>query len=293
MAIDVVTKQVNVIVNEPAIDLDPTFSPDGKSIYYSSAVNGSINLWKIDIATKTKSAVTKEVGLRRRPSVLPGSDKLVFLNKSGSYNSIELIDLTSSNVTTLVEDRITSQGDMTVSPDGVYMAYTWPYDGGYEFRMLDLATPNTSILLARGESMPLAPAFDAVGEWIYFAEATDSESTSLKRVSSNGGSTETIAVKKWNWGEETGSLKITSKVDGVVEPVRMNISDARGHPLIPGNGTIHSDGQNGRVFFYSNGEIEISGIAGEVTISAVQGFATKEVVVKTNISAGTTTVATI
>ncbi len=89
---------------------------------------------------------------------------------------------------------------MGLSPGGSYLVYTWPFGGGYEIRMMRLATPNTSALLTRSKHMPLAPAFDAAGQWIYFAEATDSESTALKRVSANGDSPQTIAVEKWDWG---------------------------------------------------------------------------------------------
>ncbi len=286
ISLDVASKRETLVVNEPALDLDPIYSPDGKFIHYSSAIDGSINLWKMNVETLEKMAITKGNGLRRRPIVLPSGDKLVFLNKEGSYNSLELLDLIDGSSTSLVEDRIASQADMTLSPDGSYLAYTWPFDGGYEMRLLSLVTPNTSLLLTRSEGMPLAPAFDSKGEWIYFAEANDEETTLLKRISANGGSPEEITIKTYNWGSETGSLKINSKVDGVEENVRMNVLNANGHPLVPEFGTIHSEGQSGRVFFYSNGAIEINGVAGEVTLSAVRGFETAEVTQKAIIEAG-------
>lgn len=293
ISLDVTSKKETLVVNEPALDLDPIFSPDGKFIYYSSAIDGSLNLWKINVETAEKTAITKGNGLRRRPIVLPSSDKLVFLNKEGSYNSLELLDLTNGNSTSLVEDRIASQADMTLSPDGSYLAYTWPFDGGYEIRMMSLITPNTSVLLTRSRNMPLAPAFNSTGNEIYFSEATESEGMALKRINANGGLSETIAVAKWDWGVETGTLRITSKVEGDVEPVRLNVLDVNGHPLIPESGTVHSEGQNGRVFFYSNGTIEIIGIGGAVTISAVQGFETKEVVQVAEIKTGKVTEVTI
>ena len=67
-----------------------------------------------------------------------------------------------------------------------------------------------------------------------------------------------LLVKNWNWGITMGKLKITSKVDGEMSPVRMSITDKTGHPIIPKNGIVHSEGQNGIVFFYSSGVIEVS-----------------------------------
>ena len=54
----------------------------------------------------------------------------------------------------------------------------------------------------------------------------------------------------------------------------MSITDKSGHPIVPENGVIHAEGQNGIVFFYSPGEIEVEGPLGEMTITAVQGFST-------------------
>ena len=285
LLLDIASKSETVIVDEDAIDLDPIFSLDGRHIYYSTAINGPFDLWQISIDNGAKDQITSGGSLKRRPLPLPGDD-LLYINKAGSYNSIERLDKQSGSSTTLLEDRITSQADMTATRDGSYMAYTWPYDGGYEIRLLDLVTPNTSVLLTRSRSMPLTPAFDSQGQWIYFAEATDEESMALKRISVQGGETEELRVRKWEWGAATGKIKITTRVDGEVQAVRLNVLDASGHPLIPTTGTVRSEGQNGRVFFYSDGEIELEGLPGEITISAVQGFATPEVIVKSTIIAG-------
>ena len=282
-----------VLVQEDAINLDPSYSPDGSLIYYASSVDKSIDLWKINVDAGAKEKITSQRSIERRPIAHPSGDQIVYLSKSGSYNAIEMLNLNTAELTTLVNDRITSQVDITLSPDGQYMVYNWPFDSGYELRVLSLTTPNTSILLTQSDRMPLAPAFDATGEWIYFSEATDNESTALKRIKLDGGEVERLVVKNWDYGSDVGMLKIRTLVDGVEEPVRLNILDEKGHPLIPQSGTVHSEGQTGRVFFYSSGTLEIVNVAGEVTISAVQGFTTQEVVQKTTIRSGTTSNETI
>ena len=53
--------------------------------------------------------------------------------------------------------RLQAVTSVAVSPDGKYLAYTWPYDGGWELRLLAIAEPNTSVLLTRSRGLPLAP----------------------------------------------------------------------------------------------------------------------------------------
>jgi len=295
--LDLESEKERILADEDAIDLDPYFSPNGKYIYYASAVRGPLDIWQIDPDTGEKKRLTGDRGMERRPIALPSGDYLIYLNKmgrkSGSYNSIELFDLDSGYATPLVEYHIASQSDMTISPDGFYMAYTWPHEGGYELRVMDIATPNTSVLLTRSQGLPLAPAFSHDGQWVYYAEADESEQMVMKRISIYGGQPQNVEVNQWNWGTGTGKLKIKSKVDGEIAPVRLNILDADGHPVIPEAGIVRFDGQNGRVFFYSPGEIEVIGTPGEWTVSSVQGFTTPEISRKATIEANKTTALTL
>ena len=72
----------------------------------------------------------------------------------------------------------------------------------------------------------------------------------------------------------------------------MNVLDANGHPIIPESGAVRSEGQNGRVFFYSDGTIELTAPVGKFTVSAVQGFETpvvvEEVEIRRNATANVT-----
>lgn len=293
VVLDLITNNETVLIDEPAIDLDPFFSPDRELVYYASAVNGSIDLWSINLSTGERQPITDDRGVQRRPVAHPGGSQLIYLNKIGSYNSVVLLDLESGTERTLVEDRLTSQADMTLNNDGTLMAYTWPYDGGYEIRLLTLDVPNSSLRLTVSEGMPLAPAFSGDGRWIYYAEAGENERTELKRISVNGGNPEIMEISSWDWDAPKGKIKIITKVDGVTQPVRLNVTDATGHPVIPDEGAVRSDGQNGMVFFYSNGEIILEAPEGAVEITAVQGFLTEATVQKTQVRSGTTEAITI
>jgi TolB protein len=305
--LDLLTNNETMLVDEPAIDLDPSFSPDSRKIYYASAASGMIDLWSLDLDTNEKIQITDNedgatkvggiqlqkvvgegyAGIQRRPLKVPGEPKLVYLNKVGHfYNTIAIRDLTANTDQILVEDPAASQSDFDVSSDGSLMAYTWPYNGGYEIRLMSLNRPGASLRLTASQKLPLAPAFSADDQWVYFSEAGSNERMELKRISTNGGSPELLKVSSWDWGTPTGSIKVITRVDGEERPVRLNVVDHMGHPVIPDTGAVRFEGQNGRIFYYSNGEIALEAPAGEVTITAVQGFSTRPVEVSTQVMPG-------
>jgi TolB protein len=294
VSVNVASGKERVLVDVEAINLDPVFSPDGMFVYYSSAESGPLELWRVSLDSLHREQVTSSPQLlgrplKRRPLVLAEDVLLLYLNKYDGRDFIEVYNTLTNTTTQLVEDRLTAQADMSLSPDRKFLAYTWPYDGGHELRLTSLAAPDTSILLTRSLSMPLAPAFSHDGAWIYFAEANDEQRTELKRISVHGGPVEKIRINKMDWRSRTGTLSIKTTIAGKAAAVRMNVLDAQGHPVIPERGAVRSEGQNGRVFFYSDGTIELTAPVGKVTVSAVQGFETPEVVMETEISGNRTT----
>lgn len=269
-------KTEKILVNTPAIDLDPIYTHDGLSIIYSSADSGTFDLWKIDPASGIRTRLTDGRSLERLP--VPANDStILFLKKQGfSYDNIEKLNLSTGEITTLVADNFISQAAFTMGPDMRTMAYTWAHEDIYELRLLDLATPTTSLLLTQSDGMPLVPRFSTDGQWVYFAEFNEDERSEIKRIDVNGGNPEVLEVKTWDWGIPTKKISLLSKVDGVVSPVRLHIEDQNGHPLVPENTAVRSEGQHGLVFFYSPGQIELEVPEGELAITSVHGFATPE-----------------
>ncbi|WP_370476966.1 CehA/McbA family metallohydrolase [Tamlana flava] len=288
--LDLETKAETVLVNTKALDLDPIFSRDGNYVYYASADVGSLDLWRIDLSTNEKQLITKEDHLERLPIPTNSSEWLVYLKKEGfSYDSIELLNTASNESNPLAEENFTSQAAFSLSPDNQTLVYTWPRDDFYELRLLDILTPKSTLLLTKSNHLPLGPKFNGDATWVYYYEFNLDERSELKRISANGGTPETLEINDWVWNTPTVKVKIKSTVDGKIDAVRMSIIDSSGHPVIPEKGIVHSDGQNGIVFFYSPGEIEIEAPIGEVTITAVHGFSTVKTTTKINLDENTET----
>lgn len=281
--LDLDSGEETVLVDAQAISLDPVFSADGRYVYYVSAQSGPFELWRVSPETLERERLTVSVPVRkravkRRPQILDADSLLIYLNKQNYYDSIELLNTKTGTHSTLIEDWVTAQSDISLSPDGRHLAYIWPNDAdGRDLRLMALADPSTSVLLTRSQGLPMTPQFSYDGQWIYFVEANEDERTELRRVRVGGRAVEDIAIADWDWGVPTGRLTIRTEVDGEIAPVRISVLDESGHPLIPENGIVRSEGQNGRVLFYSSGEVQLMAPAGAVSISAVHGIETPEV----------------
>lgn len=276
--LDMEKNEEKVLVDTEALDLDPIFSMDGTAIYYASADNGSLDIWQLDLKTNEKTVLTKSGNLERLPIPI-NSQYIIYLKKMGfSYDSIELINLNKNETMALAEENFMSQASFSLSSDKRTLVYTWPQDDNYELRLLDVVHPESNLLLTKSSNLPLNPKFSSDRKWVYYSETNLDEHSELKRISINGGTPETLNIKNWDWNAQTSTLKIISKVDGKTAPVRMSIVDAAGHPIVPNTGIIHSEGQNGIVFFYSDGEVEIEAPLGVLKITAVHGLSTKKTI---------------
>ena len=275
-------------IDTPAIDLDPAFSGDGGTLYYTSGQAGTLDVWALDLATGESRALTTDTGIEMKPQPRADGSFLTLVKRSG--DRVELRSADSGESSVLVSGSIASMARPALSPDGSTFALNWPTQDGWELRVHDLARPGPSVLLTSG-GLPLTPAWSADGTWIYYAEADDSEIMHLKRIRPVGGPVEEVEVRAWEWADATARLRIRTTLtgeDGALASARLNVLDASGHPAVPDREGVHFDGASGRVFFYSPGVIEVTVPAGEVTVSAVQGLATPEVTATVSAAPGST-----
>ena len=287
-------------IDSPALDLDPAYSPDGGTLYYVSGKAGTLDVRALDLASGEEVAVTSEPGIEMRPQPVPGSDDVMVLAKRGG-DRVELRSRSGGEPRVLVSGNILSMARPAVSPDGADFVLSTPTQDGWDLRVHSVERPGPSVLLTGG-GLPLTPAWSADGRWIYFTEADDREVMNLRRVRASGGPVENVEVSVWEWGDETGRLRIRTRMiprtgdaparrtpARALAAARLNVVDGAGHPAVPDQGAAHFDGTNGRVFFYSPGMIEVTVPAGEVTVSAVQGLATPESTVTVTAAAGAVT----
>ena len=286
--------------NTPAIELDPAFSADGDRLYFASASAGTIDLWALDPASGEKTRITDAAGIELKPQ--PGAGSLVYLAKGGGRDRVLVRGLDASGSaaeagpSVLIEGSIASMARPALSPDGSMVAVNWPTQAGWELRLVRVDDPAGSVQLVgvgqTGGGTPLTPAWSRPGgEWVYFSRGDGNGPMRLYRVRAAGGPAEEVAVRTWDWGVATGTVRVRTTLEegGPPAPARLDVVDASGHPAIPAGSRPWFDGQSGRAYAYSTGIAEFTVPAGSATVAAVRGLATPEVARTVEVAAGRVT----
>jgi TolB protein len=284
---DLATGEESVAVSTEAIELDPSFGPDG-SIWYASGREGSIGIWRLDRATGTSAQVPSSGRVSRRPQLSPDGGLLLFKQ---AVDQIVVRDLTTGQDRVVFEGRIMSQMEPALSPDGTQVAFAAPHahGDGWELRVASLDRPGSTMLLAGGgDRLPLAPAWSPDGQWLWFSEAGRDEVFRLYRVPAVGGTMEEVGVAAWAHTRPRGTLRLTTTSTITEGPVaaRVSVVDASGHPLFPAGHQPRFDGQTGRVFFYTDGVVELEAPAGEVSVTVARGLSSPAVTRTMGVAAG-------
>jgi TolB protein len=288
--LDAASGRERVLVDSPALDLDPAFARDGRSVFYSSAESGDLDLWQIDLTTGAKKRLTTDRGQEMQPQPLPGDGQLLYLSKAGAIDSISLIDLREGGAKrALREEGIASQMRFAVKPDGRSFVANVPAQDRWQLWLADVKG-GPAIQIATNARSPLTPTWSADGADIYFVEPDENELFRVFRIAATGGTPEDVSPLAWDYGEPTARVVVKTRRIGSAEnlPVRLVAVDGKNHPVLPDNGQARFDGQNGGVFFYSPGVVEMEVPAGEIRVAATHGFGSVPASASRRVRAGET-----
>ncbi len=298
----------SVLVDTPALDLDPYFSADGRWLYYSSAAAGDLDLWRLELATGTSERLTKDPGLELRPLPLPDGKHVVFLTKQrAGADTVSLLTLGDGSQRVLLRESIGSLLRPALSPDGRRLALNlpdaasrkdawrlWLYDlvnekpaaPGAPMAALDGRLAQLGPPVAIGESAaaanparpaplrPLTPAFTADGSAVLFAAADAGHRFHLYKAPVDGRAAQELAPPRWGQ-EASATLTLRTLRAGASQPVpaRLHLASADGHPLVPSTGIVRLDSQSGLTYVYSDGTLTLTVPPGGVRIVAARGLA--------------------
>ena len=287
----------SVVVSDSAVVLDPAFAVDGATLFYSSAVAGDLDLWRIDLATRKTLRLTYTSGVGEvQPMPTPDGTALLYIAKTRTSDQIRRLTLAGGEPLQLASGGILSMMRGAVSPDGRTLALTWPTQEGYELRTVGTQRSGEAVELLRDPHVvPLAPAFSRDGRTIWYAHADTQQRMHLARIGTDGGVAEDVPVTSWDWGSPTATLRVVTRLVAGSTPVsaRLALTTGDGHPITPDSGQIRFDGQNGMAFFYSTGVATVTVAAGDVNVSAVQGLATPVASQRVHLNAGETRTITL
>jgi Tol biopolymer transport system component/imidazolonepropionase-like amidohydrolase len=102
------------ITNDPALDTAPMWSPDGRSIVYSSDRAGGMNLWIHDVVGNSDRQLTQMSASAMEASWSRDGARIAFVDAEGQ---VQAVDVASGAVTRL-HDHLNEPGRPSWSPDG-------------------------------------------------------------------------------------------------------------------------------------------------------------------------------
>jgi len=157
-----------------SIDRQPTYSPDGKQILFSSSRGGNLDLWTIDLATGALRQVTDDAAQDWDPAYMPDGRQILWSsNRGGASYEVWLANADGSGARQVTRDGVSAQNP-TATADGswiVYWSSNWSsnaeHAGIWKIR-LD-GTAATRLL----EASPTATDVSPDGRYLLFADLQD------------------------------------------------------------------------------------------------------------------------
>ncbi len=155
-------------------DREPAFSPDGKTIAFSSdrAFEGSYDIWTVDVATGKLTQRTSAAADEYEPAWSPDGKEIAFVSGAGTAGTtIEAIDAAGSQHTLASlkgkEGRLEAP---SWSPDGKTLAYVEFAGKGYFMSAAHLVLQSSSTMtLNSDDTFPFAAVWLSPSELLYTA----------------------------------------------------------------------------------------------------------------------------
>lgn len=259
-------------IDTEAIELDPEFSADGKTLYYTSGVSGSLNLRQVNLATGLDEELTKLSQVERNPRILAGGKGMIYLHGSGAHRVLRIRNLESGVDSIALAETLIYHLTSDTHPSLPLIVYSAPIDNDYHLWTMDLNNPSVKHRLTDGNPFALTPAFSADGNHIYFVELDENRQFRLKNLPTYGGAPEEVQISNWKLGEASGSLSV-NVTDATGKPVTARVSIVRedGLRIAYHEDATYVDPQSGRHYFYVENKADFNLPVGSYTVTAVRG----------------------
>lgn len=271
VVMDIESKR-ETLINSPTIDIDPEFSADGQSLFYSSGQGGVLSLWRRDLVSGNEERLTDLPQVERNVRRLPDGRGIVYLHGAGPLRTLRMRDFLNGTDVSVRENSLTYHLTGDVHPSARIMVFSSPIDNDYHLYSMDLDRPGPALRLTSGKGYALSPSFSADGQTVFYVEPDENQQFHLKTVPAFGGDSSDVVISDWDYGTPTGTLVVeTRDGDGAPVSARLAIQSADGHPVTASDGPTYFDSQTGRHYLYGSGRAEFVVPVGNYRILAARG----------------------
>jgi eukaryotic-like serine/threonine-protein kinase len=252
---DVKTSVVRTLTSDDALALSPVWSPDDRFIYFSSSRGGTMNVWRMTVATGEATQITAGQGDDTEVDVSADGKRLIFATYRANTNLVEISfdGSPTGQRKWLTKDLARSETGPRYSPDGKRIAYFTNRSGAERegIWVMDADGRNPTKLFDDGRTN-VYPRWSPDQQDIYFYTrypGVVNQEGVLRRIALAGGAPQTLPVKPWfpfwGWGDvaQDGRFLLrTSETAGEWFDSRTNRTEPV--PDLPGDPTFSRDGKS-------------------------------------------------
>ncbi len=154
------------LTNNPAYDMYPAWSPDGKKIAFASRRDGNAEIYVMNADGTNQTNLTNNTATDSSPAWSPDGKKIAFKSKRDGNYEIYVMNANGSNVTRLT-NYYAYDGDPAWSPDGKKIAFLSDRDGNAEIYVMNADGTNKTNL-TNNDARDQEPAWSPDGKKIAF-----------------------------------------------------------------------------------------------------------------------------
>jgi Tol biopolymer transport system component len=129
------------VTQNPAMDRQPTMSPNGDKIAFSSNRSDTWDIWVMDVDGSNPISLTNGEGQNTSPVWSPDGEKIAFVSTRNGNHDIFVMDADGSNLEPITEHE-TSETDPVWNPSGSKVYYSADYGSGREIYSIAIGSTN-------------------------------------------------------------------------------------------------------------------------------------------------------
>jgi Tol biopolymer transport system component/C-terminal processing protease CtpA/Prc len=239
------------------VDDEPVWSPDGKSMFFTSDREGSQRLYKMDVATEKIEPISKVDYDIVNVNLTPDQAFLTYW-QAGKEGGMFVVPVAGGEPKKIIDQPWTYgwRTEYSWSPDGRYVAYLKRVGSGPFNVWVTDVVENKSYKLTALNSEHSSPTWSPDGKYLYFNGNEQGDSLYVIPLQPEDARTVDTELK---YEKPTGPVKVEIDFDDIANRVRKFSTQ-------PCNGNVIADYVSGDIYYISNdGDIWKTSYNGETS----------------------------